>query len=84
MNLLLLRNNQDNDFNNHVLTIKNSITLNTQAVTDNQDITKAFVDPFYHENERSRRDLELDFYYETSDLVKSNQDDDLSDKKITN
>ena len=32
----LVRNNQDNDFNNHNLNNINSITLNTQAENDNQ------------------------------------------------
>ena len=58
----LVRNNQDNDFNNNNLTNINSITLNTQAVNDDQVITKAYVDQFHQENERSRRDLGIDFY----------------------
>ena len=60
----LVRNNQDNDFGNCNLTNINSITLNTQAVNDNQVFTKAYVDQFHQENERSRRDLGLDFYNE--------------------
>ena len=82
--LSLVRNNQDNDFNNYNLTNIDSITLNTQAVNDNQVITKAYVDQFHHENERSRRDVGLDFYNESNDLVKNNQDNDLKDNKITN
>ena len=80
----LVRNNQDNVFNNHNLGNKNSITLNTQAVNDNQVITKACVDQFYQENERSRRDLGIDFSDESSDLVKNNQDNNVNVKKITN
>ena len=80
----LVRNNQDNDFNNFNLTNINSITLNTQAVNDNQVITKAYVDQFHQENERSRRDVGLDFYDESSDIVKNNQDNDLNDNKLTN
>ena len=80
----LVRNNRDNDFGNYNLTNINSITLNTQAVNDNQVITKAYVDQFHQENERSRRDVGLDFYDESSDLVKNNQDNDLNDKKLTN
>ena len=80
----LVRNNKDNDFGNYNLTIINSITLNTQAVNDNQVITKAYVDQFHQENERSRRDYGLDFYDEASDLVKNNQDNDLNDKKLRN
>ena len=49
----LVRNNKDNDFNNNNLTNLNSNNLNTQAVNDNQVITKAYVDQFHQENERS-------------------------------
>ena len=80
----LVRNNQDNDFNNNNLTNINSFTLNTQAVNDDQVITKAYVDQFHQENERSRRDLGLDFYNESNKLVKNNQDNNFSDKKLTN
>ena len=80
----LVRNNQDNDFNNHNLTKINSNTLNTQAVTDNQVITKAYVDQFHQDNERSRRDLGIYFYDESGDLLKNNQDNDFNDKKFTN
>ena len=82
--LSLVRNNQDNDFNNNNLTNINSITLNTQAVVDNQVVTKAFVDQFHQENERSRRDLGIDFYNETNDLVKNNQDINFNDNKLIN
>ena len=79
----LVRNNKDNDFNNNNLPNINSITLNTQAVNDNQVITKAFADQFHQENERSRRDVALDFYDESSDIVKNIQDNDLNDNKLT-
>ena len=58
----LVRNNQDNDFGSYNLTNINSIALNAQAVNDNQVVTKAYVDQFHQENERSRRDLGIDFY----------------------
>ena len=80
----LVRNNQDNDFNNNNLTNINSITLNTQAVDDNEVITKAYVDQFHHENGRSRRDLGIDFYNESNNLVKNNQDNDFNDNELTN
>ena len=80
----LVRNNQDNVFNNNNLTNINSITLNKQAENDNQVITKAHVDQFHQENERSRQDVGLDFYNESSDLVKNNQDNDFNDNKLTN
>ena len=80
----LVRNNQDNDFGNYNLTNINSITLITQAIDDNDVITKAYVDQFHQENERSRRDLGIDFYNESNDLVKNNQDNNLKDNKLTN
>ena len=79
----LVRNNQDNDFNNHNLTNLNSITLKTQAVNDNQVITKAYVHQFHNDNEGNRRDLGIDFYDESIEL-KNNQDNDLNDKKLLN
>ena len=66
----LVRNTRNNDFHNYNLTNINSITLNNQAVNVNQVITKAYVDQFHRENERSRRDSGLEFYDESSDLVK--------------
>ena len=75
-------NNQDNDFGNYILTNINSITLNTQAIKDKHVLKKAYVDHFHQENERSRRDLGLDFYDESNDLVKNNQNNDLNDNKL--
>ena len=80
----IVRNNRDNDFGNYNLTNINSITLNKQAENDNEVITKAYVDQFHEENERSRRDLGIDFYNESSELVKNNHDNDLNDNKLTN
>ena len=80
----LVRNNRVNDFSNYNLTNINCITLNKQAENDNEVITKAYVDQFHQENERSRRDVGLDFYNESSDLVKNNQDNDFNDDKLTN
>ena len=51
---------------------------------DNQVITKAYVDQYHQENERSRRYLGIDFYNESSDIVKNIQDNDLNDKKLPN
>ena len=80
----LVGNNQNNDINNHNLTNINSITLNTQAVEYNQVITKAYVDHFHQDNERSRLDLRTDFYDDSSDLVKNNQDANFNKNKWTN
>ena len=79
----LVRSNQYNHFNNKNLTNINSFTLNTQAVSDNQVIIKASVDQFHDDNERHRRDLGLDFYNESNDLVKNNHDKDIKEKKLT-
>ena len=67
----LVRNNHDKDFKNETLTNINSITLKKQAENDNEVITKAYVDQFHQENERSRRDVGLDFYDGSNDLVKN-------------
>ena len=66
----LVRNNHDYDFNNFNLNNIKSFTLNNQALNDNQVITKPYVHEFHQENERSRQDLELNFYDESNDLVK--------------
>ena len=58
--------------------------MNKQAENDNEVITKAYVDQFHQENERSRRDLGIDFYNESNDLVRNNQDNYLNDKKRIN
>ena len=80
----LVRNNKDNDFGNYNLTNINTITLNKQAENDDEVITKAYVDQLHQENERSRRDVGFDFYNESSDLVKNNQDNSFNDNKLTN
>ena len=79
----MVRNNRDNDFGNYNLTNINSITLNKPAENDDEVITKAYVDQFHQENEQSRRDLGIDFYNESSELVKNNQDIDFNDNKLT-
>ena len=70
----LFRNNQNDAFNKFNLTNLNSFTSNTQAIYDNQVITKAYVDQFSQENEQSRTDLDLDlnFHTELNDMVKNN------------
>ena len=80
----LVRNNQDNDSNNNTLTNINSVTLNEQAETENEVITKAYVDQIPQENERLRSDLGIEIYDESGDLVKNNQDNDFNDKKLIN
>ena len=79
-----MRNNQDNNFKNHKVTNINGVTLNRQAENDNEVITKAYVDPYHQQNERSRRYLDIEVYDESSDLVKNNQVIDFNDNKIKN
>ena len=55
--------------------------MNIPAVNDNQVITKSYVDQFHQEKKQSKRDLGIDVYNESNDLVKNNQDNEL-DKKI--
>ena len=39
---------------------------------------------FHNDNERNRRDLGLNIYGESSDLVRNNQDKDFNDEKLSN
>ena len=66
---------------------QDSITLNstsTDRMTTIEIPTKAYIDSLHEENERSRRYLGIDFFDESNDLVKNNQDNDLKDNKLTN
>ena len=47
-------------------------------------ITKAYVDQFHQEKERSRRPLGINFYDESNDIVKNIQDNEFNDNKLTN
>ena len=80
----LVRNNKGNDFGNYNLTNINSITLNKQAEIDNEEMRKAYVDQFHNDNESNRRDLGINFYDESVDLVKNNHDKDFNDNKLKN
>ena len=70
----LVRSHQVDTFFDFKLTNVNSITLNTQTVNDNQVFTISYEDQFLEENERSRRDLGIDFHIDSGDLVKNNQE----------
>ena len=69
--------------NNFSLTNINSFTLNTQAVNDNQVITKSYVDLFHLEKRRSRQKLGKIYYNESSDLVRKNQQKIFNDTMLT-
>ena len=58
--------------------------MNTQAVNDNQFITKSYVDQFHQESERYRRDLGIDFFDESGDLVKIEHNRDFNDNILIN
>ena len=73
--------NQHNDFDNFNVKNINSITLKTSAVNDNQVNRKSYVDQFHQENERAIRDIGIDFYNESGDLVKKTQDNNFNDYK---
>ena len=80
----LVRFTRVNDLNNLNLTKIKSSALNTQAVKDNEVITKSSVDHSHQENEQSRRDLGMDSENESSDIVKNNQDYDFNGNNLTN
>ena len=66
---------------------QDSIILNstlTDPMTIIEKPTKAYIDSLHEENERSRRDLGIDFYNESTDLVKNNQNNKMNNKKLTN
>ena len=80
----LVRNNQDNDFNNYKLSNILSISVNNEPIEDNDLVTKFYVDSLHNDNERNRRDVGLSFYDENSELVKNNITNDFNDNKILN
>ena len=80
----LVRIYQDNDFGNYNSTNKNTITLNKQPENDNEVVIKSYVDQFHQENERTRRNLGIDYYNESNEIVKNNQDNNFNNNKLTN
>ena len=84
LNTNLVRRDRDNEFDNHSLYNVSSISVTSQAVNDNELVSKAYVDSFHQENERTRRDVGLEFYDEANDLVKNNQNNDFNNNEITN
>ena len=57
----LVRNNQDNDFNNYKLTNISSVSVTHDAVEDN-DLSYSWICKIYmQDNERNRRDQDLEF-----------------------
>ena len=70
------------DLNNQDSIISNSTLTSPKTIIE--ILTKSYIDSLHEKNERSRRDLGIDFYDESNDLVKNNQDNDLNDNKLTN
>ena len=68
--LLILDPNETLDLNNQDSMILNSSLTSPKTIIEIP--TKAYVDGLHDENERNRRDLGIDFYDESSDLVKNN------------
>ena len=69
--LLRLDADETLDLNNQDSIILNSTLAEPKTIIEIP--TKAYFDSLHEENERSRRDLVIDFYDESKDLVKSNQ-----------
>ena len=74
---------------NEILDLDNqdSKKLNSTSTTPKTIVeipTKSYIDSLKEGNERSGRDLGIDFYDESSDLVKNNQYNDLIENTLTN
>ena len=80
--LLRLDPNETLDLENQDSIILNSSLTSSKTIIELP--TKAYIDSLHEENKRSRRDLRIDFYNESIDLVKNNQDNDFNDNKLTN
>ena len=80
--LLRLDPNENIDLDNQDSIILNSTLTSPKTIIEIP--TKSYFDSLHEENERSRRDLGIDFFDESNDLVKNNQDKDLNDIKLTN
>ena len=70
LNTNLVRRDIYSDFDTHSLYNVSSISVTSQAVNDNELVSKAYVDSFHQENERTRRGVGLEFYDEANDLEK--------------
>ena len=80
--LLRLNPNEKLDLDNQESIFLNSTSKSPKTVIEIP--TKAYIESLHEENERSRPDLGIDFYDESNDLVKNNQDNDFNDNKLLN
>ena len=80
--LLRLDPDEKLDLNNQDSIVLNSTLTSPKTILEIP--TKTYIDSLHEENERSRRDLGIDFYDESNDLVKKNQDNDFNDIKLLN
>ena len=80
--LLRLDPNEILDLNNQDSILLNSTLNNLKTIIELP--TKAYIDGLHDQNERSRRNLGIDFYDESDNLVKNNQDNNFNDNIILN
>ena len=80
--LLRLDPNEILDLNNQDSILLNSTLNNLKTIIELP--TKAYIDGLHDANERSRRDLGIDFYDESDNLVKNNQDNNFNNNIISN
>ena len=80
--LLRLDPDEKLDKDNQDSIVLNSTLTSTKTIIEIP--TKSYIDSLHEENERSRRDLGIDFYDESSDLVKNNITSDFDDNIISN
>ena len=69
-----VRNDKNNDFNNHSSTNISQITLNSEPTDDNHAATKSYVDSLSG-NDRNRRDMST---------VSNDQDNEFDNIRLTN
>ena len=80
--LLRLDPNEILDLKNQDSILLNSTLNNLKTIIELP--TKAYIDGLHDENERSRRDLGIDFYDESDNLVRNNQNNNFNNNIISN
>ena len=82
VSLLRLDPNEILDLNNQDSILLNSTLNNLKTIIELP--TKAYIDGLHDQNERSRRNLGIDFYDESDNLVKNNQNNNFNNNIISN
>ena len=80
--LLRLHPNEKLEIDKQDSIIPNSTLSEPKTIIELQ--TKAYIDSLHDDHERNRRELESNFYAESSVSVKNKQDNDPNDKQLTN